>query len=149
MEASTPPLSCSQTTPIYALPQCGRPFNFHKQRSGWGHLALWQAWRDQSTAFSDGPTTQLYLSQTRPLTATRLRARNGMIKRHPLVRDFQSSSFLALWPSLKVTNLVQDLWLDRAVTWYEVWTTRRSLQTPLNNIKSQSPGSETSMCVCW
>ena len=39
------------------------------------------------------------LSQTRPLTATRLRARNGMIKKHPLLRDFQSSSFLALWPS--------------------------------------------------
>ena len=30
VKAPTPPLSCSQTTPDYALPQCGRPFNFHK-----------------------------------------------------------------------------------------------------------------------
>ena len=111
-------------------------------------LELWPSLKGEKPQdFWKVPRPTLPLSNSSPLIATRLRTRNGMIKKHPLVRDFQSSSFLALWPSLKVTNLVQDLWLERTVTWDEVWMTRISLQTPPISIKSQSPGKWDHRCV--
>ena len=97
----SPPLSCSQTTPDYALPQCGRSFNFHKQRSGRVILLFGKYLQRPINRILRLVYDQLALPLSNsPFTATRLRARNGTIKKQPPFHTgFQSSSLLALWPS--------------------------------------------------